>query len=146
MIHAWIARLAWPVALAGAIFASGMFYGKYLASADATRMAEKRAAEKAKQGEAVDRIVTEYVDRVITREVIKYVPNNSDCSHASGDFRVFFDSTATDKRLPETAGGADEAAVPFEDIAATIATNHGICHDTADQLKALQAWAREVSK
>jgi hypothetical protein len=100
MIYAWIARLAWPVALAGAVFFSGMFYGKYLASADATRMAEKRAAEKAKQGEAVDGIVTQYVDRVITREVIKYVPNPDDCSRISEPARVFLNRAAADKRLP----------------------------------------------
>jgi hypothetical protein len=144
MIYAWIARLAWPVALAGAIFASGMFYGKYLAAADATRLAEKRAAEKSAQVESTDRIVTQYVDRIVTREVIKYVPNDSDCSHASGDFRLWFDRSASG--LPEAARDPDAPPVTFTDLAATIGSTHSVCHNTADQLRALQAWAAEVSK
>jgi hypothetical protein len=100
MIYETIARLAWPVALAGAIFASGMFYGKYLAAADAARLAKKLAASKEAQTQAVDAIVTKYVDRVITREVIKYVPNPDDCSRISEPARVFLNSAAADSRLP----------------------------------------------
>ena len=100
MIYATIARLAWPVALAGAIFASGMFYGKYLAAADAARLAKKQAAERDRQVQAVDAIVTQYVDRVITREVIKYVPSPDDCSRISEPARMFLNSAAADNRLP----------------------------------------------
>jgi hypothetical protein len=101
MIYAWIERLAWPVALAGAIFFSGMFYGKYLAASDAARLAKKQAEAKAEEVKAVDAIVTEYVDRIIEREVVVYVPNDSDCKSITDDFRLFFNRAATDKGLPE---------------------------------------------
>lgn len=100
MIHAWIARLAWPAALGGAIFFSGMFYGKYLAAADATRLAKKQAEARAEQVKAVDSIVTEYVDRIIEREVIVYVPNDADCKSITDDFRLFFNRAASYKGLP----------------------------------------------
>ena len=101
-------------------------------------------AKRESQTVAVDKIVTEYVDRIVTKEVIKYVPNPDDCSHASGDFRVWFDRSA--RGLSEATGDTDAATVPFADLAATIGATHSVCHDTARQLEALQAWAAEVSK
>jgi hypothetical protein len=146
MIYGWLARLAWPIALGGAIFALGISVGVNLGKSDYRRQLERLAAEKEKQADAVDKIVTKYVDRIVTREVIKYVPNPDDCSHASGAFRLFFDSTALDKGLPKAAPHTDAAPVPFADIADTIAANHAICHNNADKLRALQEWAAEVSK
>jgi len=143
MIYAWISRLAWPVALAGAVYTCGLVSGMYLARADDARKAEKHAAEKAKRAEASDKIVTKYVDRILTREVIKYVPNPDDCSYASGAFRVWFDRSSG---MPETTANTNAPPVPFAVLTETIGSTHSICHNTAEQLIALQEWAAEVSK
>lgn len=42
--------------------------------------------------------------------------------------------------FPTTTGAADAPGVPAQDLAATIAANYLICHETAEQLTALQAW------
>ena len=100
MIYGWLARLAWPIALGGAIFALGISVGVNLGKSDYRRQLERLAAEKEKQSQAVDAIVTKYVDRIVTREVIKYVPNPDDCQHISEHARVFLNSAAADSRLP----------------------------------------------
>lgn len=141
-----LTRLVTWAAIGGALLSVGFGAGINYANRDhSKRMAE---LEEKRQAEAVvvDKIVTVYFDKIITREVPVYVPNDNDCQYASGAFRVFFDSSATDKGLPETSEAVDGAPVPFADIANTIAATHNVCHDTADQLRALQAWAKEVTK
>lgn len=141
-----ITRLLTYVAIGGAIFSVGFGLGINTANRDHTKRMAELEAKRQKEAVVVDKIVTKYVDKIITREVKVYVPNDNDCKFASGDFRVFFDSSALDKGLPEASEAVDAAPVPFADIASTIGKTHNVCHDTADQLRALQAWAEEVTK
>jgi hypothetical protein len=141
-----VQRLAIYAALGGTIFSAGIGFGLNHANKDHARKLSNAMAEREKQVIYIDKIVTEYVEKVTTREVPVYVANDNDCSTVSGAFRMFHDSFAADQRLPETTSPADEAPAEFETVANTIAGNYSICHATADQLEALQKWAREVSK
>lgn len=146
MIHAWAIRIITWLAIGGAVFAFGFGAGVNTANRDHTkRMAE---LEKKRQAEAVvvDKIVTKYVEKIITREVPVYVPSPDACRYLDGNFRVFFDSIAADKRLPEASEYTDAATVAVADVADITSDNFRICHNTADQLRALQAWANEVTR
>jgi len=139
-------RLVIYAALVGSIFSAGFGFGLNHANKDHARKLSNAMAEREKQVVYIDKIITEYVEKVTTREVPVYVANDNDCQSVSGAFRLFHDSVAADKGLPETASPVDAAPAEFEAVANTIAGNYSICHATADQLKALQAWAKEVSK
>jgi hypothetical protein len=117
------------------------------AKAQAAAEAHKRA-----QAEASIRVVTKYVDRVkvvegrtrtIIKEIPVYVP--ADSPNLPAGFRVLHDAAAQGV-LPDPAGIADAAPVPAQDAAGTIAGNYGICHATAEQVRALQDWIREQQK
>jgi hypothetical protein len=113
------------------------------AKAQAAAEAHKRA-----QAEASIRVVTKYVDRVkvvagrtqtIIKEVPIYVPA-TDPDLGAG-WRVLHDAAAQGV-LPDPARIADAAPVPAQDAAETVAGNYGVCHETAEQVKALQDWIR----
>jgi hypothetical protein len=141
-----VQRLAIYAAMGGTIFSAGIGFGLNHANKDHARKLANAMAEREKQVVYIDKIVTEYVEKVTTREVPVYVANDNDCQSVSGAFRVFHDGAAIDQRLPETASPVDAAPAEFEALANTIAGNYSICHATADQLRALQKWAKEVSK
>lgn len=103
------------------------------------------------------RVVIQYVDRVrivrehsqaIIQEVPTHVTANADaqCTLPVGFVRVH-DAAAQD-RVPGPAypGSADApaAGLALSAVAATVAGNYGTCHETAQQLIALQAWVRET--
>lgn len=48
--------------------------------------------------------------------------------------------------LPEPARDADAAAagIALSAVAGTVAANYQTCHENAEQLRALQAWIREM--
>ena len=101
-----------------------------------------------KQAEATERVVTKYVDRVkvvagrtrvIIKEIPVYVP--ADTPDLPAGFRVVHDSAAQGV-IPDPARIADAAPVPVQDAAETIVTNYGTCHETAEQVIALQDWIR----
>jgi hypothetical protein len=53
---------------------------------------------------------------------------------------------AAANELPETASDADAptANLALSAVAATVADNYRICHENAEQLRALQAWIQEM--
>lgn len=110
-------------------------------------------AIRERQALATVKVVTEYVDRVrivrekgdtIIKEVPVYVPVQADaaCTINRGFVRLH-DATAAGE-LPEPARDADAAAtgIALSAVAGTIANNYQTCHENAEQLRALQGWAR----
>ena len=106
--------------------------------------------EKA-QAESTVKIVTKFVDRVrvvketgaaLTREVVRYVPSDS-CDLPPG-YRVLHDAAARGEPA-DAAGNTDAAAVPAQDAAATVIDNYSACRANAEQLVALQNWAKETT-
>lgn len=101
-----------------------------------------------------ERVVIHYVDRVrevrvvgatITREIPIYVTAKADaaCPIPAGFVRVH-DSAAQGVPVGEPTGNPD-APVPglaLSAVAATVAGNYTACHETTQQLSALQDWLR----
>lgn len=145
-MNALLARALVYVAMAGCLLSIGFGFGVNYANRDNTRrfaeLEEKRQAEAV----VVDKIVTKYVNSVTTKEVPVYVKSDGGCSELDGNFRMFFNSAASGKGLPQTPRYTDDTPVRVEDVARTTANNFYTCHRTADQLVALQEWAREVTK
>ncbi|RKQ61245.1 hypothetical protein C8E02_1012 [Vogesella indigofera] len=160
IIYRWLALLA----LAGTLLAFGWIKGASheQAKVDAANLsATARAAiVRQRRAETTVQVLTKYVDRVrtvhvagetIIKEVPVYVP--SDSPALPGGFRVHHDAAALGElpdpalgELPDPARVADAAAVPAQDVAATVAANYLTCHENAEQLTALQEWVREQSQ
>lgn len=121
------------------------------ATAEATAKRRQGELEQAHMGE---RVITQYVDRVrvvrergttITREVPVYVTAKADaaCPVPVGFVRVH-NSAAQNLPLGEPAGNPDAPTpgVALSTVATTVASNYTTCHETAQQLTALQDWVR----
>lgn len=107
-----------------------------------------------KQARMSERVIIRYVDRVrvvrevgatITREIPIHVTAKADaaCPVPVGFVRVH-DSAAQGVPIGQPAGNPD-APVPglaLSAVAATVAGNYTACHETAQQLSALQDWLR----
>ena len=112
-------------------------------TAEAGRLATELGREKVNV-----KVVTKYVDRVqvvqgrtrtIIKEVPVYVPTGT--ADLPAGYRVLHDAAAQGE-LPDPARIADAAPVPAQDAAETIVSNYGTCHETAEQVIALQDWIR----
>ncbi len=110
----------------------------------------KQVAYWKEQSEKVNTIVvTEYINRI--KEVVKWRTKNvevisvvpSVCELSDGWVSVH-DSSA-EGRDADTARAADGAASGIKDTQAlrTIVENYATCHETREQLFALQNWIRE---
>ena len=118
--------------------------------ADQTAVAMQNARTQAAQAEASVRVVTQYVNRVrivrergnnILNEVPLYVPSDPAACALPGGWRVLHDAAA-EGEFPDAARRADAPVVTAEEAAAAVAGNYASCHDTAEQLSALQGWLR----
>lgn len=114
------------------------------------------AAIRERQAQATVKIVTEYVDRVrvvrekgdtIIKEVPVYVPVQADSACTINRGFVRLHDAAAAGELPEPARDADAAAagIALSAVAGTVAANYQTCHETAEQLRALQAWVSEMA-
>lgn len=113
-----------------------------------------RLQAELQQAQMSERVVTVYVDRVrtvrergatITREIPIHVTAKADaaCPVPAGFVRVH-DAAAQGVPIDPSAGDPD-APVPglaLSGVAAAVAGNYTICHETAAQLTALQDWVR----
>jgi len=119
------------------------------------QQALQAATARERQAQATVKVVTQYVDRVrlmrekgdtIIKEIPVYVPVQADaaCSIKRGFVRLH-DAAVADE-LPEPARDADAAAagIALSAVAGTVAANYQTCHENAEQLRALQAWVREM--
>ena len=132
--------------------------GHVQAQWDATvrQQALQATAVREEQAQATVEVITEYVDRVrvvrekgdtIIKEVPVYVPVQADAACTINRGFVRLHDAAAAGALPEPARDADAAAadIALSTVAATVATNYQTCHETAEQLKALQTWVREMA-
>ena len=114
------------------------------------------AAVRERQAQATVKVVTAYVDRVrilrekgdtLIKEVPVYVPVQADdaCTINRGFVRLH--DAAAAGELPEPARDADAAAagIALSTVAGTLTTNYQICHENAEQLRALQVWVGEMT-
>lgn len=132
-----------------AIFCSGVATGwGFCSSHNSKLLADNaiRLQEKQKQvSEQADRIVKQYVDRIITKEVKVYVPSKDNtCHYLDGNFRMWHDSFTTG--MSETTGSFNDLPISIEAASNTIGENYNGCQRNTAQLEALQAWTEMVSK
>ncbi len=111
------------------------------------------ATVRQRQAEAAVKIVTQYVDRVrivrekgdtIIKEVPVYVPVQADAACTINHGFVRLHDAAAAGELPEPARDADAASagIALSAVAGTLTANYQTCHENAEQLRALQEWAR----
>jgi hypothetical protein len=147
--YRWLAMLLAGLALIAFGFVKGAQHEED-AQAQRDLQAERGAAELVGRRQAVTaRVDLKFAPaltqiRTVTKETIRYVPQfvRADDCPLPGGFRVFHDAAATG-RIPDPAGIPDAAAVPAQDVAATVADNYGACLETAKRLDGLQEWIRE---
>ena len=120
------------------------------------QQALQATAVREEQAQATVEVITEYVDRVrvvrekgdtIIKEVPVYVPVQADAACTINRGFVRLHDAAAAGALPEPARDTDAAAadIALSAVAGTVATNYQTCHETAEQLRALQRWVREMA-
>ena len=132
--------------------------GHVQAQWDATvqQQALQATAVREEQAQATVEVITQYVDLVrvvrekgdtIIKEVPVYVPVQADAACTINRGFVRLHDAAAANALPEPARDADAAAadIALSAVAGTVATNYQTCHETAEQLRALQTWVREMA-
>lgn len=151
----WLSPVRWLAVgvLLAALFAGYGFWAKHQQGigyskaqdeyrAQAVRTDVQRASIApplaAKQEVAQARIRT--VTKTIIEKVPEYVPIDS-CA-LPGGFRRLHDAAANGV-LPDPAGIADAAPVPAHDVAESVVSNYGTCHEIASRLAGLQSWIIE---
>jgi hypothetical protein len=151
-----LALAALGLALVGFGWVKGA--GHVQAQWDATvqQQALQATAAREEQAQATVTVITEYVDRIrvvrekgdtIIKEVPVYVPVQADAACTINRGFVRLHDAAAAGELPEPARDTDAAAadIALSTVAGTVATNYQTCHETAEQLRALQTWVREMA-
>ena len=154
--YRWLALTALAVALVGFGWIKGAGHVQARWDAAVQQQTLHAAVVQKRQAEATVKVVTEYVDRIrvvrekgdtIVKEVPVYVPVEADttCTIHRGFVRLH--DAAAAGELPEPAGDSDAPAegVTLSAVARTVADNYQTCHENAEQLRALQAWVREMA-
>ncbi|SDD23272.1 hypothetical protein [Aquimonas voraii] len=155
----WPYRLLALAALGLALVGFGWVKGARHVQAQWDAAAQQQTLQattiRERQAQAAVKVVTEYVDRVrvvrekgdtIIKEVPVYVPVQADAACTINRGFVRLHDAAAAGELPEPAGDADAAAanIALSAVTGTVAANYRTCHENAEQLIALQAWAREM--
>ena len=156
--------ISWPYSVLALVMAVGISLGLgWMAGSqhvqarwDTTKATQQRAVAEvqARQSEATVRVVTKYVDRVqvvrergdtILKEVPIYVPVQADAACTVHRGFVSLHDAAAAGELPTAPGDPDAPAegLALSAVAATVVTNYQICHENAEQLKALQGWIEQ---
>ena len=154
--YRWLALAALAMALMGFgwVKGAGHVQGKWDAAVQQETL--QAATTRQRQAEATVKVVTEYVDRVrvvrekgdtIIKEVPVYVPVQADAACTINRGFVRLHDAAAAGELPEPARDADAgpAGVALSAVATTITTNYQACHESAEQLRALQEWVTEMA-
>jgi hypothetical protein len=156
----WPYRCLALVLLAAALIGIGWIKGAAHVQAQWDAAVQQQAlqtsATRLRQAEATVKVVTEYVNRVrvvrekgdtIIKEVPIYVPVQADAACTINRGFVRLHDAAAASELPEPAGDADApaAGIALSAVAGTVAVNYQICHENAEQLRALQAWIGEMA-
>lgn len=154
--YRWLALVLLAAALIGFDWMKGA--GHVQADWDAAIQEQNQqiAAIRKRHAQATVKVITQYVDRVrvvrekgetIIKEVPVYVPAQADaaCTINRGFVRLHHAAAAGE--LPEPARDADApaAGIALSTVAGTVTTNYQTCHETAEQLRALQVWVTKTS-
>jgi hypothetical protein len=152
-----LALAAFAAALLGFGWIKGASHVQAQWDAATQRQTLQVATVRQHQAEATVKVVTEYIDRVrivrekgetIIKEVPVYVPVQADAACRINRGFVRLHDAAAAGELPDTPADADAATanLALSAVAATVADNYRICHENAEQLRALQAWVREMEQ
>ena len=153
--YRWLAIAALAVALTGLGWVKGAGHVQSQWDAAVHQQTLQIAAVRQRQAEATVQVVTRYVDRVrvvrekgdtIIKEVPIYVPVQADAACTINRGFVRLHDAAAAGELPEPARDPDApaAGLALSAVAGTVAANYQTCHENAEQLRALQAWVREM--
>lgn len=151
-----LALTALGVALVGFGWIKGASHVQAQWDAAIQQQTLQAAAVRERQAQATVEVVTRYVDRVrvvrekgdtIIKEVPIYVPIQADAACTINRGFVRLHDAAAAGELPEPARDADAVAagIALSAVAGTVVANYQTCHETAEQLRALQAWVRMVA-
>jgi alpha-D-ribose 1-methylphosphonate 5-triphosphate synthase subunit PhnG len=153
--YRWLAAAALATALIGFGWVKGAGHVQAQWDAAVQQQTLQAAAVRERQAQATVKVVNEYVDRVrivrekgdtIIKEVPIYVPVQADAACTINRGFVRLHDAAAAGELPEPAGDAHAAAadIALSAVAGTFSANYQTCHENAEQLRALQAWVREM--
>ena len=153
--YRWLALVVLGAALIGFGWIEGAAHVQADWDAAVQEQNQQATAIRERQAQATVKVVTQYVDRVrvirekgetIIKEVPVYVPVQADAACTINRGFVRLHDAAAAGELPEPARDADAAAegIALSAVAGTVAANYRTCHENAEQLIALQAWAREM--
>ena len=151
-----LALTAFGVALFGFGWIKGASHVQAQWDAAIQQQALQAAAIRERQAQATVKVVTQYVDRVrivrekgetIIKEVPVYVPVQADaaCTINRGFVRLHDAAAAGELLKPAGDADAPAAGLALSAVAGTVAGNYQSCHENAEQLRALQAWVREMA-
>jgi hypothetical protein len=112
--------------------------------------AAQSAVDQLDGAQATEQAARTVKDRIITREVIRYVeitPPESRCA-LPGSWRVQHDAAATGEPATDPAGLAAGAADSVTDAAAleTVAENYSRCRAAIEQVRGWQQWWQRIGK
>ena len=153
--YRWLAVAALAVALTGLGWVKGASHVQAQWDVAAQQQTLQASATRERQAQATVKVVTQYVDRVrvvrekgetIIKEVPVYVPVQADAACTINRGFVRLHDAAAAGELPEPARDVDATAagIALSAVAGTVAANYQTCHENAEQLRALQAWLREM--
>lgn len=135
--------------IAGLLFLAGWLACSWYTGSknadDRIAAADAKTEKQSEQHAVTDRVVTEYVDRIVyvkgkTNEIVKEIPVYiSGHSMLPGGFRLLHD-TAVRGGFSISTRSADAQPVPTQDAARTIVENYGTCNEVREQLLSLQDW------
>lgn len=151
----WLVRVLLVLAVVAALIAFGWYecdvrWTEKVAKENMAAMKEVQRIAGARQV-ITERVEIQYltktvpqtrtVTETIERQVTSYVDRKVDVASLSTAAVELHDAAAAN-RVPDTARSADDAASGLEAAALTrtCAANYAICHQNADQLRALQGW------
>jgi hypothetical protein len=112
------------------------------------------AKKEVASAEATTKVVTKYVETVkivkekgdvIIKEVPKYITKESDAKCPIPNAFVVLHDSASKNEVPDPTRLANEgtSATKLSTVTETVVGNYSICHQNAEQLKALQTWIKE---
>ena len=154
--YRWLALVLLAAALIGFGWIKGAGHVQAQWDAAVQQQTLQVAAVRERQAQATVKVITQYVDRVrvvrekgdtIIKEVPVYVPTQADAACTVNRGFVRLHDAAAAGELPTPAGDPDAAAsgLALSTVATTVTSNYQICHETAEQLRALQEWVMEMT-
>lgn len=103
--------------------------------------------KKAEQATETVKVVTKYVNRIIkvkdNASGYQQAPIPDTCQ-LSADFRLLHDSAALNIPYPATGAHGTGPTIEAATVARIVAANYATCHESSEQLTALQDWVTQM--